>query len=160
MRQKPPSSKQEVELEPISSYGRVIMERTTPRFDIPVELRFRDLDAYGHVNNAAYFTLIETARVKFLHHYYPEGISSGPLFVVARATCDFRRPMGMIERVIVTITATEFGRSSFSLIYTIRDEENNHYADATTKMVAVDCETKRPTAVPTGFDALLKGLEG
>ena len=38
-------------------------------FSIPIESRFSDLDAYGHVNNAVYFTYLETARVKLFSDY-------------------------------------------------------------------------------------------
>jgi acyl-CoA thioester hydrolase len=125
-------------------------------FDLPVELRFRDLDAYGHVNNAAYFTLLESARVKFLQQLYPQGLESGPLFLVARAACDFKRPMGLEEGVIVRLRASRFGRSSFYLTYEVLSKEGTLHAEAETRMVCVDRETHRPTSVPSEFRSLVE----
>jgi acyl-CoA thioester hydrolase len=125
-------------------------------FDLPVELRFRDLDAYGHVNNAAYFTLLESARVKFLQQLYPQGLESGPLFLVARAACDFKRPMGLEEGVIVRLRASRFGRSSFYLTYEVLSKEGTLHAEAETRMVCVDRQTHRPTSVPSEFRSLVE----
>lgn len=125
-------------------------------FDFHVELRFRDLDAYGHVNNASYFTLMESARVKFLQQLYPQGLQSGPLFLVARASCDFKRPLALEEGVIVRLRASRFGRSSFYLTYEILTREETLHAEAETRMVCVDRETHRPTAVPGDFRSLVE----
>jgi acyl-CoA thioesterase FadM len=39
---------------------------TSNDFSTDVEVRFVDLDAYGHVNSATYFTYLETARTKLI----------------------------------------------------------------------------------------------
>ena len=128
-------------------------------FDLPVEIRFRDLDAYGHVNNASYFTIIETARVKFLQQFYPQGLESGPLFLVARASCDFKRPLGLVEGVTVRLRASRFGRSSFYLTYQVISEDGTVHAEAETRMVCVDRESHRPTSVPRDFSSLVANPE-
>jgi acyl-CoA thioester hydrolase len=132
------------------------MTRDEKHFDLPVEIRFRDLDAYGHVNNASYFTILESARVKFLQQYYPQGLESGPLFLVARAACDYKRPLGLVEGVTVRLRASRFGRSSFYLTYEILSDEGVAHAQAETRMVCVDRETHRPTAVPGDFRSLVE----
>lgn len=131
------------------------MTEERSRFDIPVELRFRDLDAYGHVNNASYFTLMETARVKFLHKNYPQVFRGGPLFLVAKASCEFKRPIRLAEEVTVRISASRFGRSSFVISYDILASDGTLHARGETKMVTVDREHHRPTSVPDDFRKIL-----
>jgi acyl-CoA thioester hydrolase len=41
-----------------------------PAVTVPVNVRFRDLDAYGHVNNAVFFTYLEEARIKLLGAHF------------------------------------------------------------------------------------------
>lgn len=135
------------------------MTRDEKHFDLPVEIRFRDLDAYGHVNNASYFTIIETARVKFLHQFYPQGLESGPLFLVARATCDFKRPLSLVDSVTVRLRAARFGKSSFYLTYEVLSKDGTVHAEAETRMVCVDRERHRPTAVPGNFRSLVEDPE-
>ncbi|MFW6337297.1 MAG: acyl-CoA thioesterase [Alkalispirochaetaceae bacterium] len=135
------------------------MTTNEKHFDLPVEVRFRDLDAYGHVNNASYFTIIETARVKFLQRFYPQGLESGPLFLVARASCDFKRPLGLTDGVTVRLWASRFGRSSFYLTYEIVSKDGTVHAQAETRMVCVDRTSHRPTAVPGDFRSLLTNAE-
>ncbi|MFO7812351.1 MAG: thioesterase family protein, partial [Pelovirga sp.] len=52
-----------------------------------IDIRFADLDAYGHVNNAIFFTYLEHARVKMFQEYFGAFLDSSLLFLVVRAEC-------------------------------------------------------------------------
>ncbi|MCL4808241.1 MAG: acyl-CoA thioesterase [Thermoanaerobaculia bacterium] len=92
---------------------------------VPVEVRFRDLDALGHVNNAVFLTYFEQARLAFWLAVHPgvatgEGIDPGRIgFVVARAECDYASPVKLGERLLVGCRAGDFGTSSFAFDYRI-----------------------------------------
>lgn len=132
------------------------MSDAHPSFELPVELRFRDIDAYGHVNNAAYLTLLETARVRFIQsHGSPEQLATA-FFVVARIEIDFRKPLFLIPAVRVRFRATKIGRSSFTLHYEILDAEDTLYAEALTRIVAVDESKARPAPIPEWFRAIIE----
>jgi acyl-CoA thioester hydrolase len=83
-------------------------------------VRFRDLDAMGHVNNAVFVTYIESARVAFLQHLGAATTLEDMSIIVARIEIDFRAPVGFGEEVEVAVRASRFGGKSFDLDYELR----------------------------------------
>lgn len=123
-----------------------------PEFTIPVRMRFRDLDAYGHVNNATMFNYLEEARISLLgKRFYSASAQQDVQFLVRRASCEYQRPL-MLDRpeVLVTIQVTELRGASFLLHYSIHDE-TTEFARAETLMVCFDPVRGRPTRVPAWF---------
>ena len=55
------------------------------KFSTQIEVRFRDLDALGHVNNAVYLTYFEIARLHYCKHLFGSEAFSRHSFVVVRA---------------------------------------------------------------------------
>ena len=92
-----------------------------------ISVRFKDIDALGHVNNAVVFTYIETARVPFMTAL---GIRSTQVpikdisFIVAHINCDFRRPIFYGQHVEVGTRVTDVGRSSMRLEHRIEADGN------------------------------------
>lgn len=83
-----------------------------------VQVRYSDLDPNNHVNNVAFFALMETARVRFLHGL--SGTLRGHM-VVARAECDYRREIpGSVREVEVEVSVEKLGTTSFVLLQEIR----------------------------------------
>ena len=110
-----------------------------------IQVRWDDLDAFGHINNAAYLTLAQEARADFTW-YGPRRNGEEPILadmVVARTEVDYLEPIyeGGIE-VDVAITVVRMGSSSFELAYEISREGVIH-AKARSVQVAVSMETKR-----------------
>lgn len=88
------------------------------RHVIPVEVRFGDLDVFGHVNNAVVFTYIETGRIRYLVDLgirSPQAGWNDLAFILAHINCDFRRPIFYGQRVEVGSRITEIRRSSLKL---------------------------------------------
>ena len=77
----------------------------------PVQVRFGDLDALGHVNNVQFFRFMETARVRWFDEVAP------PMHaLVARSECDHRREIGARVRTVdVAVGVESLGRTSFVL---------------------------------------------
>lgn len=123
-------------------------------YSIPIELRFSDLDAYGHVNSALYFTYLETARVKLFDDFFREVTSLGIFTVVARAECDFKMPIMLYDKVIVTLWIAKMGRSSFEIEYRLHDDNEKIYATARTTMVCFDNVKKMTVPLPEGIKAM------
>lgn len=110
-----------------------------------IQVRWDDLDAFGHINNAAYLTLAQEARADFTW-YGPRRKGEAPILadmVVARTEVDYLEPIyeGGIE-VEVAITVVRIGSSSFELAYEISREGVIH-ARARSVQVAVSMESKR-----------------
>ena len=119
----------------------------TQTYSTPIELRFSDLDTYGHVNSAVYFTYLETARVKLLKNFFTEG-SQGLVKLVAHAECDYKFPILLDDELVVTLWVSRVGRSSFDLEYRLHDGQEKTFATARTTMVCFDMEKKITVPVP------------
>jgi acyl-CoA thioester hydrolase len=88
------------------------------RHIVPIEVRFKDLDVFGHVNNAVIFTYIETARVRYLIDLGLRSSHAGwndLAFILAHINCDFRQPIFYGQQVEVGSRVVEIGRSRVKL---------------------------------------------
>ena len=108
-------------------------------------VRWDDLDAFGHVNNASYLTFAQEARSDFMW-FSRERSGKKPMLadmVVARAEVDFIEPIyeGGIN-VDVAITVERLGNSSFDLLYVV-SLDGTIFAKVKTVQVAVSMETKK-----------------
>jgi acyl-CoA thioester hydrolase len=83
-------------------------------------VRFRDLDAKGHVNNAVYLTYMESARIAFFLHVGAIARLDDLSLIVARIEIDFRAPVELGESVEIGVRAARFGTKSFDLEYELR----------------------------------------
>jgi acyl-CoA thioester hydrolase len=113
---------------------------------VPHHVVFRDLDPYGHVNNAVYLTYFEWARALL---WFDLTGRRGPRdldFIVARAECDFRRQLG-IEPIEIATRVADIGTSSFAFVYEIRKNAGSEVA-ATGKVVVVLFDWARQSKRP------------
>lgn len=123
-------------------------------YSTPIELRFSDLDAYGHVNSAVYFTYLETARVKLFHVFFKEVSEQGIFTVVARAECDFKIPIMLYDELIVTLWLAKTGKTSFDLEYRLHDGKEKTFATARTTMVCFDSVKNITVPLPESIKAM------
>jgi len=106
-------------------------------------VRFRDLDALGHVNNAVFATYLEQARIAFLS---PNGAQVEDM-ILARLEIDFRSPAGLGDTIEIAVTPTRIGTKSFDLEYVVRAADRV-LAEAKTVLVAYDYATARSVELP------------
>ena len=128
-----------------------------PASVISVEVRFRDLDAYGHVNNATFLTYLEQARVKILGEYFSlDRETADTAFVMKRVECEFKRPITFRNRIYIRMHIAELRRSSFTIHYDVIDEAETVYASADTVLVAINPRSGRPSGIPAWFDEAVR----
>lgn len=113
-----------------------------------IEVRFSDLDAYGHVNNATFFTYLEVARTKLFRETFTALMNKGLLFLVVRAECDYKRPIDLTDRVIVEMEMKNFGRSSFEIAYRLHNDGDALFATCSTVMVCFDRREGKTVPIP------------
>lgn len=126
------------------------------KFKVRFSVRFRDVDVLGHVNNAVYFTYMETARTEYwLHTFQGEGL--GDLnFIVARAECDFKQPAHFGDEIEVSIQTMEIRNSSFVWNYEIRNaKDGGLIAHGKTIQVFFNHKTQKSSPVPPEIRAKL-----
>jgi acyl-CoA thioester hydrolase len=127
-----------------------------PIFSHRLEVRFRDCDPMGHVNNAVYLTYLEQAR--FAHWRSLKDFSAGrdiPGVILARAEIDFRKPARYGDLLEVRIGIAAIGRTSFTYQYEIADAAGDLVAAARTVLVMFDYAANRPMAIPDDIRAQL-----
>ena len=108
-----------------------------------IEIRWADLDAFGHVNNAVYLTYLEEARDSWLEAMVPEGRSTWD-YVLARVAIDYRRELREEDRfVVASCRLSRLGRSSIVTREEVRKLDGELCAEAETVMVARDQQTGR-----------------
>jgi acyl-CoA thioester hydrolase len=85
-----------------------------------IQLRFKDLDSMGHVNNANHLTYFELARVSYFHEVVREEIDwHRQGIILARMEIDYKSPLLLQDEVWVHVRVSGFGRTSFTMEYLI-----------------------------------------
>jgi acyl-CoA thioester hydrolase len=127
-----------------------------------LQVRFRDIDAFGHVNNAVFFSYLELARIRYLLEVLQpdEPIQRLPL-ILARVELDFRSPIAFGEDVEVETRVDHVGRTSFGMEHRMTAGPDGRLAgDVQTVLVTYDYETSRPIPVPDDWRARFSAHEG
>ncbi len=137
------------------------------RLHVPIQLRWSDLDAYGHVNNASMLKILEEARV---FAFWVDGdladrsqaawttavMDAGPgadtKSVISRQEIEYVRSMPYIRQPIdVELWIGHLGGASLDVYYEIKTplgiEPRITFVKASTTLVLVDAETERPRRI-------------
>ena len=106
-----------------------------------VEIRWNDVDAYRHVNNAVYLTYLEECRDEWLDRALGDAENSWD-FVIARVAIDFRRELRLEDdAVVVSCRLARIGTSSVTTREEIRTAADEVAAEAEAVLVARDPAT-------------------
>jgi acyl-CoA thioester hydrolase len=113
---------------------------------VPYDVVFRDIDAYGHVNNAVFFTYFEIGRILLWFELQGGGGANDLGFIVARAECDFKAQL-RLEPIEIRTRIGEMRQTSLDFICEIWKAGGQQIA-ATGKVVVVfyewETQSKRP----------------
>ena len=130
------------------------------RFSITLEVRWRDLDPIGHVNNAVYFTYLEQVRIHYLREL--EVVPDDPLgigIILAQASCQFKSPLKLKERVTIYARVSELRNSSFIFEYRIEGEDGRLAATARSVQVCYDYQAQHPIPIPDEWRKTITAYE-
>ncbi|MFB6161378.1 MAG: acyl-CoA thioesterase [Haloferacaceae archaeon] len=109
-----------------------------PDYVTDLQVRFRDIDAMGHVNNAVYATYLEQARADYFADVVGERLHEVAT-VLVDLTVEYRRPIEWGEDVTVAVAVSALGESSLPMSYEVR-ADGDLAATAETVQVRVDDE--------------------
>jgi len=127
-------------------------------FTFPVTVRYMEVDVQGVVFNGWYFTYFDEAMAAFFRHRglpYPEMMAAGYDVQLVRSEIDYKSGVRFGEPIVVAVSPSRLGRTSFSLDFQIRRESG----EATTNgriiyvVVAIEDYAKREIP-PLILDAL------
>lgn len=133
------------------------------RIEVPIRLRWSDVDAYAHVNNAEMLRLLEEARMEAF--WKPDaGVQARPtavldarpgadtLSLIARQEVEYLAPIPFQRSpIVVELWIGRIGGASIEICYEVYSpagvEPRIRYTIASTTLVIVDAETGRPTRI-------------
>jgi len=102
-------------------------------FTLDIAVRFRDIDAMGHVNNAVFFTYLEQGRIEFTQLTPDLGIS----FLLAHVSCDYIKPVMLGNQLTLRMWVNRIGTKSYGFQYEIVDSSDGSAVYATGESVQV-----------------------
>lgn len=123
-------------------------------FSTSIQIRWRDIDAKNHVNNATVVTFLETARTELWRQRFGGGLDIP--FVVVRIEVDFRRELTIDDDVRIGLWIEDLKGASYTFVYRI-EANGSHAVSARTVMAHVG-PTGRPTRISPGMRHRLETL--
>ncbi len=127
-----------------------------------LQVRFRDIDAFGHVNNAVFFSYVEQARIRYLLDVLQpdEPFDRLPL-ILARVELDFRSPIYFGDEVTVETRVDRIGRSSIGMSHRMTaGADGRVVGEVGTVLVTYDYAASAPIPVPDEWRTRIAGHEG
>ena len=122
-------------------------------FRMPIDLRWRDLDAFNHVNNANFMTYVEEARIRWFESAGNDWLSNGRIPLLAAVQMNYRLPIPYPARVFVELLTERVGNSSLTLGHRIVGEDDRLYADGHSVLVWIEMASGRPVPLPDAVRA-------
>lgn len=122
---------------------------------VPLDVRWRDLDAFNHVNNSKYLSYLEEARLQWMLTMPGQGLDDHVAPVVAAANLNYRRPIEWPNAVMVELFVERLGNTSVSIGHRIvaRDDASVLYCDGNVVMVWIDRGTGTAAPLPEAVRA-------
>lgn len=115
-----------------------------------MDVRWRDLDAFNHVNNSNYLTYLEEARLRWMMQLPGEWLDDHIAPLMAGCNVNYKRPIEWPEELAVELFVERIGTTSITIGHRILSAQDAAvvYADGNVTMVWVDRRSGRPSSLP------------
>lgn len=127
-----------------------------------IEVRWRDTDPMGHVNNAVYFTYFEVGRVAYMRAI-GERFAGPPAkdfrFILVSAACEYLAPVGYGRKVTIAVRVSRMGTKSFDIEYRLTSG-GKPIATGRTVQVAYDYDRGVSVPLDPAFRRRVRRYEG
>ncbi|HEX7341766.1 MAG TPA: thioesterase family protein [Rhodanobacteraceae bacterium] len=119
----------------------------------PIAIRWRDLDAFNHVNNSNYLTFLEEARLQWLKNVPGTWFDEHMMPVLVASHINYRRPIEWPADIVVELGCERIGASSLTVSHRIvsADSADHLYSDGNVVLVWVDPSSGAPVPLPTAI---------
>ncbi len=143
------------------------MDSITPppgfRHHYALQVRWGDMDALGHVNNAVFLTYLEQSRLNYVRQLgLRDGRPDRPGLILARIAIDFRQPLFADDDVHVFTRIIRIGGRSFDTeqwVTVLHEGQLEVAAQATTTVVVYDYAARKSAPIPDEWRALVRTFE-
>ena len=122
---------------------------------IPIGVRWRDMDSFGHVNNAKYISYLEEARIRWLVGVPGLDMKGPVLPVVVNTNVNYRRPIVWPDDIVVELFVERLGNSSVTIGHRIVDQKDEGilYSDGNVVVTWMDTRTGKSAPLPDAIRA-------
>jgi acyl-CoA thioester hydrolase len=127
-------------------------------FSCRIQVRWRDLDAFAHVNNATFATYLELARTEVWRRLFSGHDAMEIPFFVKRLEIEYRRPVGLYDEVVVWLRVGEIRGASFTFEFVVT-ADSEVAAEALTVLACVDNRTGRVVRMDPDLRNTLETLQ-
>jgi len=130
----------------------------THPFTAKIHLRFRDIDAMGHVNNAVFVTFLETTRVAYWRARWGEESTRDWGVIMGEVHLRYLAPIELQEEdILVNFGCSRIGNKSFDFAYELTSLDGSRiFAKARTVQVGYDYQAKQSQPLPEKMVETLK----
>ena len=123
------------------------------------DVRFSDLDPYGHMNAKHYLDVVTTTRLQYSERVLGQSMievaARGVGFFLVSCSQKFRKPISGMETIKATSFVDQTRGASFTVVYKITSlDETVIYSDGTLDFAVIDLKTQRPMLTPDWIMAL------
>ena len=137
------------------------MEDIKFRHILPIQLRFNDIDQFGHVNNSIYFTYYDLGKTEYFARVHPNLNLRKDGVVVVHIEANFLSPILGNNRVAVQTTVTEIGTKSMTLLQQVVDTETKEIkCTCKSILVAFDLQKNESKEIPEDWKETVSAYEG
>jgi acyl-CoA thioester hydrolase len=120
------------------------------KYKTPISIRFSDLDAYGHVNNAVYLTYFEIARGNYWRDIVQwDWTKTG--IILGRSEINYLKPIILTDQIECYLRTTRIGNSSFDIMYIlvkITDQGQEICTTGKTVCISYDYTANKSVKIP------------
>lgn len=115
-----------------------------------LNIRWVDIDAYNHLNNAKFYDFMTECRAIDFSE-----VSNECGFIVLENSCKYKKPVNYPAKIQIEHSVQNISTSSFELTYNFIDETGSCCAEGFAKMVCFDLSKNRPVRIPEKVKMLL-----
>ncbi len=116
--------------------------------EIEIQIRFNDLDGYGHVNNSVYLSYLEIARTNGYADIFSESIERKMWYILTSAEIKYKKFLKLEDTAFVKVWVSFAKGALFTFEYIIHDGNGTIFATAKTTHTVYDAVKSRPVRVP------------
>ena len=127
---------------------------------MPAQLRFSDVDRFGHVNNSVYFSLFDMCKTRYFNDVVGTDIFDRMAPVVVHIEANFISPVYFPDEIVIDTSIVKIGNKSFPLLQRAlnqRTEEVKCYCE--TVMVMMDTVTNESVEIAEEFRSKVSSFE-
>jgi acyl-CoA thioester hydrolase len=130
------------------------MEKISDIFhhQMPAQLRFSDVDRFGHVNNSVYFSLFDMCKTRYFFDVVGKDFLEKMSTVIVHIDANFISPVYFPDEIVIQTAISKLGHKSFTVIQrAINKRTEDVKCECETVMVMVDNDAKQSVEISNDF---------